>query len=282
MFLAWSMKKPVILKMSSYGQDDPLSIKERSKSLWFLYKLASAYIAISPAFVEACEVGGLERSKCHFIPNGVNTTKFCPAELIEKSSIKRGYGLQEAGLIVLFVGHFSREKRPIFLYEAWLRVVEGGAKSTLIFIGKTKDGYEVDAELSRQIVADSISRGLEKKIIMIDETNAISDYMKMADILVHPSIREGSPNVVLESMASALPCVVTSLPGITDWIVEEGQTGILFPKNDQGALRKNLEFLLLDEDERARLGANARKYILGNHGFERVAELTMEVYASLF
>jgi glycosyltransferase involved in cell wall biosynthesis len=130
-------------------------------------------------------------------------------------------------------------------------------------------------------MTDSISRGLEKKIIMIDQTNAIADYMKMADIFVHPSIREGLPNVVLESMASALPCVVTNLPGVTDWIIDEGQTGILFPQDNEGALRENLEILLGDEEGRARLGSNARQYILDNYGFERIAELTMAVYASL-
>jgi glycosyltransferase involved in cell wall biosynthesis len=181
----------------------------------------------------------------------------------------------------LFVGHFSREKRPALLYDTWARIVEGGTNSTLIFIGKTKDGYEVDEELSGQIMTDSISRGLETKIIMIDQTNAIADYMKMADIFVHPSIREGLPNVVLESMASALPCVVTNLPGVTDWIIDEGQTGILFPQDDEAALRESLEFLLRDEAGRKRLGSNARQYILENHGFERVAELTMEVYGSL-
>jgi glycosyltransferase involved in cell wall biosynthesis len=281
MLLARGMNKPVVLKMSSYGQDDPVSVKKRSKLLWFLYKLAGAFIAISPAFVEACKAEGLQRSKCHFIPNGVNTKKFCPGESSEKSKLKSDYGLKDAGLIFLFVGHFSKEKRPEFLYNVWAKIVEGGRNSTLVFIGKTTDGYEVDADLSRKVMADSRLRGLETKIIMIDQTNAIADYMKMADIFVHPSIREGLPNVVLESMASALPCVVTNLPGVTDWIIDEGQTGILFPQDDEAALRESLEFLLRDEAGRKRLGSNARQYALENHGFERVAELTMEVYGSL-
>jgi len=116
---------------------------------------------------------------------------------------------------------------------------------------------------------------------MVEQTNAIELYMKMADIFVHPSIREGLPNVVLESMASALPCIVTNLAGVTDWIIDDGQNGILFPQDNEGALRGSLKLLLDDEEVRGRLGSNARQYILDNHRFERVAELTMAVYASL-
>jgi glycosyltransferase involved in cell wall biosynthesis len=281
MLLAHGLNKPVVLKMSSYGQDDPVSVKRRSNLLWFLYKLAGAFIAISPAFVEACEAGGLERSKCHFIPNGVNTKKFCPAESSEKARLRAVYGLRDAGIILLFIGHFSNEKRPVFLYDVWVKIVEGGSDSTLIFIGKTADGFEVNPDLTRKIMADSRVRGLAERIKMVDQTSAIADYMKMSDIFVHPSVREGLPNVVLESMASALPCAVTNLPGVSDWIIDEGYTGILFPQDDEMALRKTLELLLGDEDIRKRLGSNARQYVLYNHEFERVAKSVMGVYETL-
>ena len=281
MLVAWIMNKPVVLKLSSYGKDDPISIKKRSKFLWFCYKLASAYIAISPAFIEACEACGLEKSKCHFIPNGVDTGRFCPAEFCEKSKLKIDYGLKNAGVIVLFVGHFSMEKRPALLYEEWAKLAQDGGGSTLIFIGKTKNSYEVDAILSNKILADARTRGLGGKIIMIEQTEEIEVYMKMADVFVHPSIREGLPNVVLESMATALPCIVTNLPGVTDWMIDEGQTGMLFPQDNGAALNRTLQHLLSDKDDRGRLGYNARQFVVNNHGFGRVAKLTMVLYESL-
>jgi len=279
--MARVMGRPVVLKMSSYGQDDPLSVKKRSKILWHLYNLANAYIAISPAFIEACKAAGIEKSKCHFVPNGVNTSRFCPVDPIEKIKIKTDYGLKLTEIIVLYVGHFSREKRPALLYGVWAKIVESGVNCTIIFIGKNRVGYEVDAELARRITADSTLRGLEAKVIMVEQTGAIEEYMKLADVFVHPSIREGLPNVVLESMSSGLPCVVTDLPGVTDWIIKNNQTGMLFPQDDEGVLGENLEILLRNEDERARLGSSARQYVLDSHRFERIAEMTMAVYVSL-
>ena len=280
-FLARCMLRPVILKMSSYGQDDPLSVRNKSRFLWIFYEMASAYIAIGPAFLRACEVGGLKSENYYFIPNGVNTEKFAPLSVTEKEQLRSFHGLGDAGMIVLFVGHFSTEKRPDTLYHAWASLIESGVRSTIIFIGKTRTGYEVDQNLSAAIEADAKSRGIWSKVRMIEQTSDISNFMKMADIFVHPSTREGMPNVVLESMASGLPCIVTDLPGVTDWLIHHGETGFLFPRHDVEALRRKLAILIGSECERIRLGANARQWVLENHGIKRVSLRTLAVYEKL-
>jgi len=67
-------------------------------------------------------------------------------------------------------------------------------------------------------------------------------------------------NAVLEAMAMSRPLVVTSTPGIADY-VEDGVTGRLVPAGDATALREAIEELLGDRQGAERLGANGRAVV---------------------
>jgi starch synthase (maltosyl-transferring) len=67
----------------------------------------------------------------------------------------------------------------------------------------------------------------------------VSVLLKAADVLVHPSVWEGMPNVVLEAMAANLPVVGTAVEGTED-LVLPGQTGWLVPARDPEALSRAL------------------------------------------
>jgi predicted glycosyltransferase/glycosyltransferase involved in cell wall biosynthesis len=85
-----------------------------------------------------------------------------------------------------------------------------------------------------------------------------------ADVVVVPSVvdregdRDGLPNVLLEAMASIRPVVASALEGF-DHAVVDGETGLLFPPGDAGALADALEHLARADALRRRLGENARR-----------------------
>ena len=63
----------------------------------------------------------------------------------------------------------------------------------------------------------------------------VERYLRAADLLVLPSHREGLPNVVLEAMASGLPCVAADVSGTRD-LVQHGRTGYTYSPDDPQAL----------------------------------------------
>ena len=109
------------------------------------YRLADCYLAPSPALERAALEGGISREKVKLLPNGVDGTRFFPAGREQKLGLRAKLGLPLEGVLVVFVGHFSADKRPHLLARCWSRIVDGPVH--LLLIGRTAaDSYEISEE----------------------------------------------------------------------------------------------------------------------------------------
>lgn len=98
-----------------------------------------------------------------------------------------------------------------------------------------------------------------------------------AAVVACPSRREGFGVACLEAMAHGKPVVASAVGGLLDLVVD-GETGLLVPPRDVPALRAALLRLLGDRDLRLRLGAAGRERARREFSWERVTDLTLEVY----
>jgi glycosyltransferase involved in cell wall biosynthesis len=96
-------------------------------------------------------------------------------------------------------------------------------------------------------------------------------------VVACPSYREGFGVVCSEAMAHGKPVVASAVGGLLDLVVD-GETGILVPPGDVGALRAALETLLADRDLRLRLGAAGRARIRDVFSWDAVTESTLAAY----
>ena len=275
------LRKKVVVKMTSYGYDDPISIKNKSYILWSIFKRCHAFIGISPAFQLSYQESRLPEHKYNFIPNGVDLEKFSPISTEEKKALKANYGFEEYDKLIVFIGHFSREKRPELLYKAWLKLHEQGIYAKLIFIGHTKDHFEVDDGIVESIRQDGFQRGVLSQIKFVEQTPHVDEYLKMADVFVLPSIREGLPNVLLEAMSSALPCIVKNLPGITDWLIVEGVTGVLFSSDAPEDLANKIAPYLALDGQKQKTGRVARHYMESNFSSASTSHRVLNLYMKI-
>jgi glycosyltransferase involved in cell wall biosynthesis len=100
-------------------------------------------------------------------------------------------------------------------------------------------------------------------------------------VLIFPSTREGLPNVVLEAMASGLPCIVSRLRGVTDAVIADGVDGLLVDPSDRPAFGRTLARVLRDPTLRARLGAEARRTVEARFALAQTAALHIALYNEL-
>lgn len=97
-------------------------------------------------------------------------------------------------------------------------------------------------------------------------TNALIASARLHVIPLHPSGFSSGQTVLLRAMAAQKACVVSRVPGVTDYI-DEGQTALLVPPHDPAALRATIVRLWSDATERERVGQSAARAVTERFDF---------------
>lgn len=281
--LARMLGKRVIVTLHTAGQDDPEGIRKSGQMSYWAYQKADRFIAISQLMAEAYRAAGLPEQRLRIAPNGIDVSRFRPPSPTERSEIRAQLGVPADMPLILFVGFFSRDKRPDTLYQAWLQLQERhGMATMLLFAGATRSAYyEVDAELQTSMQADAAGRGVDQRLRFTGEVQDVERYYRAADVFVMPSTREAFGMALLEAMSSSLPVIATRIPGVTDAIVADGKTGLLVPAGDAGAIADALRDVLSDRMSAAAMGSAARADVEHRFGLPASRERWAAIYEEL-
>jgi glycosyltransferase involved in cell wall biosynthesis len=272
--------RPIVLSLHTAGHDEPDAVRRSGRLRWWAYRAADRYLSVSPSLVEAYRAAGLPDDRVDWIPNGIDTTRFTPADAGERAALRQALGLPADRPIVVFVGFFSHDKQPQVLVDAWLRAGDRGLDATLVLVGATRSAYfEVDDRIADHLREAAMGRGRAGRLVMTGTTHQVEQYLRAADVFVLPSRREGLPVALLEAMACGLPCIATRLAGSTDAIVTDGENGVLVPVGDVEALASALAGVIGDRRGAAALGAAARQTVIARYSSELVASRWLETYA---
>ena len=93
-----------------------------------------------------------------------------------------------------------------------------------------------------------------------------------AEVAVVPSLYEGFSLPAIEAMACGVPVVATTGGALPEVVGRDGETGLLVPPDDPGALAAAIGRLLDDPALRARLGAAGRQRVLHRFTWQVTAE----------
>ncbi|RIL12372.1 colanic acid biosynthesis glycosyltransferase WcaL [bacterium] len=208
-------------------------------------------------------LGAAVRDKVHVVRCGVDTAVFSPPAAA-------GETVDRPPFTVLCIGTLYEVKGHTYLVEACRRLVERGIDVRAWLVG---EGLYRD-RLAAQIAA----AGLSGRVHLLGRrTRAeIADLLRQADALAVPSVptadgrREGIPVVLMEAMASGVAVVASDLSGIPELVVD-GETGLLAPPRDAGALADALARLAGDAAFRRRLARAGRERVLTEYDVGRNA-----------
>lgn len=208
------------------------------------------------------------RTRVVEIPNGIDAAVYRPSA--ERRTIARErLGLDPRTFVVGYVGRLSPDKAVDDLVHAARELKPHVPDLAVVLAGDGPSRPELEA-LSRRLDLDGTVRFLGHR-------TDVPEILAALDVFVHPSLHEGQPNAVLESMASGLPVVVTAIPGNSD-LVEEGKTGYLVPVRDPKALAARTMRLAQDEAGRAAMGARARDVIVAEHALDETVRRFERLY----
>jgi glycosyltransferase involved in cell wall biosynthesis len=119
--------------------------------------------------------------------------------------------------------------------------------------------------------------GLQGRVVFTGMRSDVPSVLSAATVSVLPSLSEGLPNAILESMAAGLPVVATRVGG-TPEAVQDGVTGLLVPPRDPAALVAALRAVIEDRELAARLGQAAKRRVTEWFSLERMVRRTEQLY----
>lgn len=175
---------------------------------------------------------------------------------------------------VLFVGRLIKEKGVHDFVEA-ARLVKSHRSAYFQMAGAPDPGNPSsisDEELQEWRIEGAVD--------LLGHVDSIADLMSLADLVVLPSYREGTPRTLLEAAALSKPIVATDVPGCRE-IVRDGFNGKLVPREDPQALASAIESILDDGTLSAQMGINGRSLVAEEFSVETVVQETMKVYQRL-
>ncbi|RIW15858.1 glycosyltransferase family 1 protein [Algoriphagus lacus] len=177
--------------------------------------------------------------------NGVDLEKFNRESLKENHLVAATMRIMpgEDDFIILSVGRLVKDKGIEELVSAFLnsKIVN---RSKLVLLGSFEQELNPISPETMQTIRD------HARIVQIDWTDHVSHYLALADVLVHPSHREGFPNVLLEAGAMNVPVICSNIIGNID-IITQQKTGLIFPIKNAEVLKEALEFAFVKRDKMA-------------------------------
>ncbi len=213
----------------------------------------------------------LTRKICR-IYNGVDLERFSPG-LISRNIASRP-------LRLLAIASIATKKNPTTLIKALVLAKKQGLNVKICWVGTSSVSGEGECvfEQCKKLINE---RNLDAEWEWLGERSDIPELMQSHDALVHPSFKEGFPNVVCEALASGLP-VLASNVGDHSYLVEQGVSGFLFnPELEDSILKAISTFYHLDDKDIQKMRGASRSFAESHLDSKKLAENYENLFLSL-
>lgn len=205
---------------------------------------------------------GVDGQRIEVIPNAVDTDFFRPEERPD-----------DGEPVVLYLGRLVDDKDPVNLLRSFVITAGRVQRARFEIVGNGPYAPQLKDLIDKN--------GLSGRIRISAAQADVKTILQGASIFVMSSIREASPNVIIEAMAMGLPVAATAVGGIPE-LIEEGETGFLSPVGDPEHLSNSIVKLLKNESLRKSMGLNARRRAIDNHSLKVMVRRTEDVLADAY
>lgn len=235
-----------------------------------ILRLADRIVVSSPPAIEHWPALAAVREKCVVVPFGIDVSYLQDARrsMAAAQAIRHQYGEP----LLLFVGRVVYYKGLDVLLKAMHEIP---ARLLIVGDGPLRPQFE-------QVVQQD---GLKTKVVWLGERplEELAAFYHACDIFVLPSTHksEAFGMVQIEAMACGKPVVSTNLLSGVPWVNQDGETGLVVPPNDVGALVGAIQTLLMDRSLRLRLGDGGRRRVACEFTRERMGERLLALYRSV-
>jgi glycosyltransferase involved in cell wall biosynthesis len=231
----------------------------------WLARTTTALVAVSPEVRDdLVALGVAPASKFTVVRLGIELDSRVGHNGYARAEARRQLGLGDGDpFVVGWVGRMTAVKRTDEVVRVLRRLVDLGIDARLLLVG---DGPDRD-HLERY----AHELGVIRRCLFLGYQEDVAPWYDAMDALVLPSVNEGTPVSVIESLAAERPAVATRVGGTPD-VIREGIDGFLVEPGDGDGLADRLAELAGDPARRARMGAAGRDRVLERYAVDRLVD----------
>lgn len=201
---------------------------------------------------------GIAHKNSHVIANGVFLDKFQPNAQLNQPNV------------IGFAGRYHTAKGYPYLFETMGLLKDENIIFKIAGGGASLENSEVKA-LFEQYQLDP------QKVHLLDQISDMPAFYQSIDAFLMTSITEGFPNVLVEAMASGLPCISTDV-GDAKYIVQD-LGSIVPPRNAQALADAILAYVNKTKAEKQVLKQATRERVEQNFSIATVSRQYMQVWS---
>ena len=246
---AWRMGIPAILHEHANHGDTPWFQKVADRLLAPHTDIAIAVSQSTGEFTTRARLMPPERTKVVYL--GAPLDEFARQRTADEIAAARSaLGIAPGTTAIGTVTRLMPAKGNKYLVDAAPVVLASHPAVRFFIIG--------EGELRADLEAQARALSLGDRLVFTGFTRDVAAALSALDLLVFPSLAEGTPLTMFEALAMGKPIVATDADGLMD-VLTHGKNALVVPKADAAALAGAINTLLEQPALAAQLGAEARR-----------------------
>jgi len=182
------------------------------------------------------------------IPNFVNCDVYTPVDEEKREEARTRYAKPGEALL-LHLSNFRPVKRVADVVKIFAKVARE-VPAQLVMVG---DGPDRSAA---EWLAHDL--GIQCRVHFLGKQERVHELLALPDLMLMPSELESFGLAALEAMACKVPSIATRVGGVPE-LIDNGETGLLFPVGDVDAMARAAVELLTDKARLTQMREQARR-----------------------
>ena len=183
------------------------------------------------------------------VTNFVNCDVYVPINDEQKRAEERARFAAPHEPILMHLSNFRPVKRVVDVVKVFAQVARE-MPAQLVLVG---DGP--DRSAAEWLAHD---KGIQARVHFLGKQERVNELLPLADLMLMPSEMESFGLAALEAMACKVPAIATRVGGVPE-LIDDGETGLLYPVGDVDGMAKGALSLLSDRPRLEAMREAARK-----------------------
>lgn len=220
----------------------------------------------------------LQQMKSHYhfkklsivIPRAIDIPHF--TNFVPDPNLRKNWGITEESFVVLFLGNFTRQKRPDRFVDVIGTVREKYPQVHGLMVG--------DGPLKNDTIRIIQQAGLECCFTIVGYQQDVRPFISMSNLLMLTSDTEGLPGVVLEAAAMSKMAIASDVGGILDFL-RNGDNGLVVSQKSVQEFANNLIQLFEDPTLLDNMSERALADVSKGFGVDEIAIRYLDLFKKL-